>query len=66
MKKTQTFKYCEFCDKALLDVSPPTPEQYEQGMITVREGSVALTNWYQPSEAVTPHISRGRTAITFA
>ena len=42
MKKTQTLKYCEFCDKALLDVSPPTTEQYEQGMITIREGSVCL------------------------
>ena len=41
MKKTQTLKYCEFCDKALLDVSP-TDEQYEQGMITIKEGVVCL------------------------
>jgi hypothetical protein len=42
MKETQTFKYCEFCDKALLDVSPPTDEQYDQGMITVQEGRICL------------------------
>lgn len=42
MKKTQTFKYCEFCDNALLDVNPPTNEQYEQGMITILGGNICF------------------------
>ena len=42
MKKKKTYKYCEFCDEAYLDVSPPSKDQYEQGLIEVKGISVLL------------------------
>jgi len=42
VKKPEMYRRCEFCDKKLLDVSPPTREQYAQSMIQIEDGSVLL------------------------
>jgi len=42
MKKTKTFKYCEYCDKAWEDISPPTKEAYKRGLIKIDEAVMLL------------------------
>ena len=42
MKASQTFRYCEQCNAALEEQSPPTLEQYEASMIHVESGTVLL------------------------
>lgn len=42
MKILETYRRCEYCDRQLLDVSPPTREQYAASMIEIRDGSVLL------------------------
>jgi hypothetical protein len=47
MKITNKVTYCEHCDKPIILVSPPLEEQYEHGLICIKEGSILL-----PSEIV--------------
>lgn len=42
MKKQKIFNYCEHCDDPLEEASPPTKEQYEMGLIQIRDGIVLL------------------------
>lgn len=42
MKPSQTFRYCEQCNAALEEQSPPTREQYESSMIQIGDGTVLL------------------------
>jgi hypothetical protein len=36
MKKPETYRRCEYCDKLILDVSPIAAAQYEAGMAEIR------------------------------
>jgi hypothetical protein len=38
----KTFKYCEYCHKAWEDTSPSTEEEYENGLIEIKEGVMLL------------------------
>jgi hypothetical protein len=42
MKPSLTFRYCEHCNAALEEQSPPSRDQYEQSMIQVADGTVLL------------------------
>ena len=42
MKPERTFRFCEWCNKELLAVSPPTDEQYENSMIEIEKGSILI------------------------
>ena len=42
MKREVTYRPCEFCDRKLLSVSPPTREQYANSMIEIQTGTVLL------------------------
>ena len=42
MKPNKTFTYCEFCNASHEEVSPPSKEQYENGMIKIGENSSIL------------------------
>lgn len=42
MKGKKTFKYCEHCNTPIEDVSPPSYEQYEQGVIDITTGRLLL------------------------
>ena len=44
MKIKRIFKYCEYCDKTWEDVSPPTNEEYQGGLIFINEFSTVLLN----------------------
>ncbi len=42
MKTKKTFVYCEYCNKAWEDISPPSNDQYESGVIKIQEYSTLL------------------------
>lgn len=42
MKQAKRFRYCEHCNKAWEDISPPTEEAYESGLITIKPDSSLL------------------------
>ena len=42
MKTPKTFTSCEFCDAPHEEVSPPSKEQYESGMINIGDRSSVL------------------------
>ena len=42
MKDKKTFRYCEYCDRGWLDVSPPSENEYENGLIEIDGGCVLL------------------------
>jgi len=44
MKEEKTFYYCEYCNKAIEKQSPPSTDQYVQGLIQIRDGSILLNN----------------------
>ena len=44
MKDKKIFVYCEYCNKAYEDISPPSKEQYKQGVIQLGEFSSVLLN----------------------
>jgi len=37
MKNKKQFKYCEYCNEPHEDISPPTKQQYEEGLISLHE-----------------------------
>ena len=72
MKPTKTFKYCEHCNEPIEDISPPTPLQYAQSVISIAQHSsillpksardnenncsVSLDGYYCNSECLAKHI----------
>ena len=42
MKDRKTFTYCEYCNTAWEDVSPPTKEQYKNGFIKIGDSSAVM------------------------
>ena len=42
MKKQETYRRCEGCDKMLLDATPPKKEYYEEGQIHIGSGTILL------------------------
>ena len=44
MKKIKRFNYCENCDKAWEDESPPTKEAYKSNLIKLENNSSVLLN----------------------
>lgn len=54
MKELKTFCYCEHCNAALEQQSPPANEQYESSMITIRNGDILL-----PSDLVKRRTTEG-------
>lgn len=42
MKSKKTFHYCEYCNRPIEDVSPPSKKQYEQGVVRIGDYSDVL------------------------
>jgi len=42
MKKEKTFNFCEYCDKAWENISPPSKEEYKNGLIRIEEGNCQI------------------------
>lgn len=51
MKKSETYRRCEHCNQMLLDVNPPTREQYDSSMIHIENGSLLLPREVKGSNA---------------
>jgi len=46
MKEKKIYNCCEYCNKEHKDVSPPTKDQYKQGLICIGEfSSILLDNF---------------------
>ena len=59
MKRAETYLRCENCDAMILEISPPTKEQYKQGLIELgmrgdicSGGSVLLDVKDKPNKSV--------------
>lgn len=44
MKNSKTYKFCEYCDTQIEDVSPPSKKSYKDGIIQIGSGSILLNN----------------------
>ncbi len=60
MKLTRRVTNCEYCDKQLGFISPPSEAQYEQGLIYIEKGSIvllskAIVEWNHKAEISDDH-----------
>lgn len=51
MKKEQTFRYCENCNKAWEITSPPSDEAYENGLIDLEKGELGHATMLLPKKS---------------